>query len=398
MPQILAIEGDSSRRTLLRTLVRENVAARLLIVESVAQALAAIDRQVPDVIIAPTLMSPADSAALLDRVRALDHAPYLQVLTIPAFDMLSAPPDGGRRAGMFSRRPAPAIGRYDPAMVGGLIADAVARAREARLEYASLLARRAELEEMAARRASRTGGAATEGLVLAAPADQEGDDRRTALRRAPRELPWLSEARLPWGADISLVNISSSGVLVESGSKLVPGTATELHLRGPQANLVVPVRFVRSEIARIDSLGVRYHAAGTFGSAIDLTGPVERPAPGSAPPPQALAGLLTAALAAADPGKPAHLQFLNGVRELVGARDIQICTTTGSSGRETLYFAIPGDDRLRTNLQVVFDRGHDVTPEQFMLLKAATWMTAAAIELGAPAAGRPIALLEKRVA
>jgi len=397
MPRILAIEGDSTRRTLLRTLVREYVAARLLVVESVAQALAAIDREVPDVIIAPALMSPGDSAALLDRVRALEHAPYLQVLTIPAFDMLSASADGGRRAGMFRRRPAPAIGRYDPAMVGGLIADAVARAREARLEYASMLARQAELEELAARKASRVSGASAGELVLAA-ADPEGDDRRTALRRGPRELPWLSEARLPWGADISLVNISSSGVLVESGSKLVPGTATELHLRGPQANLVVPVRFVRSEIARIDSLGVKYHAAGTFNSAIDLTGPVAAQPLRPAPPPQALAGLLTAALADADPGKPAHVRFLHGVCELLGARDIRISATAGSSGRETLYFAIPGDDRLRTNLQVVFDRGHDVTPEQFMLLKAATWMTAAALELGTPPASRLVALLEERVA
>ena len=108
--------------------------------------------------------------------------------------------------------------------------------------------------------------------------------------------------------------------------------------------------------------------------------------------------MLTAALADADPGKPAHVRFLHGVCELLGARDIRISTTAGSSGRETLYFAIPGDDRLRTNLQVVFDRGHDVTPEQFMLLKAATWMTAAALELGTPPAGRPVALLEERVA
>ncbi len=174
MPRILAIEGDSTRRTLLRTLVREYVPARLLIVESVAQALAAIDREVPDVIIAPALMSPGDSAALLDRVRALEHAPYLQVLTIPAFDMLSASADGGRRAGMFRRRPAPAIGLYDPAMVGGLIADAVARAREARLEYASMLARQAELEELAARKVFRVNGASG-GFVLAAAADPESD-------------------------------------------------------------------------------------------------------------------------------------------------------------------------------------------------------------------------------
>jgi hypothetical protein len=363
-------------------------------VESVAAASTEIDRQVPDVILTPALMSPADSAVLLDRVRALEHAPYVEILTIPALDMLSAPEDTGRRgigAGVFKRRPAAAIGRYDPAMVGGLIADAVARARDARLEYAAMLARQAEYEDAARHRASSTS------LILAPAIDPSIDDRRIALRRGLRDLPWLSGARLSWGGDISLVNISTTGVLVESGSKLVPGTATELHLRGPETNLVVPVRFVRSEIARIDGLGVKYHAAGTFGTAIDLSGPAPAPAVSSGPaarppaPRHALADLLVSALA--DARTPAHVQFIRGVRDLVGARDIQICTTTGGAGRETLYFPIPGDDRVRSNLQVVFDRGHDVTTEQFTILKAAAWMTAAALELStAPA------LLTERVA
>jgi hypothetical protein len=62
---------------------------------------------------------------------------------------------------------------------------------------------------------------------------------------------------------------------------------------------------------------------------------------------------------------------------------------TGSGGavggRETLYFEIPGDDRACTTLQVVFDRGHDVTEEEFRLLKAAAWITAAVLELERPA-------------
>lgn len=393
MPRILAVEADPARRTLLRTLVREHVPARLSIVESVAAALTEIDRHVPDVILTPALMSPADSAVLLDRVRGLEHAPYVEVLTVPALDMLSAPEETGRRGigvGMFRRRPAAAIGRYDPAMVGGLIADAVARAREARLEYAAMLAREAEYEDMARHRASSTS------LILAPAIDPSSDDRRIALRRGLHDLPWLSGARLAWGGDISLVNISTTGVLVESGSKLVPGTATELHLRGPETNLVVPVRFVRSEIASINGLGVKYHAAGTFGTAIDLSGPAPAPAVPSAPAPpaaprHALAELFASALA--DARTPAHVQFIRGVRDLVGARDIQISTTTAGAGRETLYFPIPGDDRVRSNLQVVFDRGRDVTMEQFTLLKAAAWMTAAALELStAPA------LLTERVA
>ncbi len=80
---------------------------------------------------------------------------------------------------------------------------------------------------------------------------------------------------------------------------------------------------------------------------------------------------------------------------------------TGSAGSagglETLYFDVPGDDRLRTTLQVMFDRNHNVTDAEFRLLKAAAWLTAAVLELEKPAArGRTRqprwALIAERVA
>jgi hypothetical protein len=94
------------------------------------------------------------------------------------------------------------------------------------------------------------------------------------------------------------------------------------------------------------------------------------------------------------------------VCDLVGASDVQVRTmaSTPSAGRETLYFDVPGDDRARTILQVVFPRNHNVTASEFQLLKAASWLTAAALEFGRPAApivsvsGAPIALLEEKVA
>ena len=49
----------------------------------------------------------------------------------------------------------------------------------------------------------------------------------------------------------------------------------------------------------------------------------------------------------------------------------------------------------------MFERGHDVTDEEFRLLKAAAWMTAAVIELdkpAAPAAEPSMALLAECVA
>jgi hypothetical protein len=158
-------------------------------------------------------------------------------------------------------------------------------------------------------------------------------------------------------------------------------------------------------VARIDGLGVRYHAAAAFSRELDLVQPKPR-ARSESMPPQQLAALLADALtASADRPEPAHARFAQGLRQLIGARDIQVKmgSAGAAGGRETLYFDVPGDSRTRATLQVVFDRQHDVTAEQFKLLKAAAWLTAAVLELDQPASapsGRhgAMALLSERVA
>ena len=86
---------------------------------------------------------------------------------------------------------------------------------------------------------------------------RDADERRVALRKGRGEVPWLSGIKFSSGPDVQLINISSTGVLVESGSRFAPGSTTELHLSGPETNLVIPVRFIRSAVARTDELGVR---------------------------------------------------------------------------------------------------------------------------------------------
>ena len=403
MPRILAIEADSTRRTLLGSLVREHVNAELTIADSVRSAIAEIDRRLPDVILTPALLSPAEGADLMTQIQRRD-ARYVQLLAIPALGMLSEPSLDDRRVfGVFKRRSEPASLLYDRAMVGAQIADAVARAHQARVEYACSLAQQAEREELAKWHLARK-SEESEALVhvSAVVRHQIAEERRTALRLPQQAVPWLSSARLACDTQISLVNISSSGVLIESGSKFIPGSTTELHLSGPERNLVVPVRFIRSEIASIDRVGVKYHAAAAFGREIDLAASRPGTARPSSPP-RALAELLSAALADSRAVEPAHVRFTRGLRDLVGARDVQIRSGAGSSGREALYFDVPGDDRARTTLQVLFERGRDVTPEEFRLLKAAAWLTAAALEFDkSPATVReqskPVALLEECVA
>ena len=410
MSRIVAIESDPKRRRLLAMLVREHVKAELRIADSVTAAVALVDEKTTDLIIAPALLSPRDESTLMTHLKGLD-APYVQLLTVPALDMLAdAPRDEPRRFGWFSRKPASIGPQYDRAMVGGQIVDALSRARAARAEYAALLVHRAELEEIARSRSTALAVIPTiEADLKNATPDEvrratekfglaSGEDRRAARRRALDDLPWLSRVRLGDGLDVSLVNISTGGVLLESGSKFPPGTTAQLQLAGEGTQMVVPVRFIRSEIARIDAFGVRYYAAAAFDKAIDLAGPRRFASEPSATP-EALAQLLAAAFARSTTEEPAHLRFALGVRQLVGARAVKLRSSAApsSSGRETLFFDVPGDDRARTILEVTFERGYDVTSAEFKLLKAAAWLTAAALEFDQPAA-RPVQLLEDAVA
>jgi CheY-like chemotaxis protein len=410
MARIIAIEADPKRRRLLAQLIREHVKTELRIVDSVAAAIALIDEKAPDLIVAPALISPHDEVRLMDHLRQLE--PWIQLMTVPALDMLAdAPKDESRGLrGWLARKPQTLGPQYDRAMVGAQVADGLARAHAARKEYATVLAYRAELEEIAKSRGTALSvitsidadlrNATSDELRQATEVfkDANGNERRAARRRPQNDLPWLSKVKFGTGFDVALVNISTSGALLESGSKFTPGTTTELHLTGNGADMVVPVRVIRSEIARIDALGVKYHAAAAFDKEIDLGGP-RRVAAEPSTPPEALAQILAGALAEATGAEPAHARFARGVKQLVGARDVQVRKTpvSPSGGRETMYFDVPGDDRARTVLQVTFDRSHDVSAAEFRLLKAAAWLTAAALEFDKPEA-KPMLLLEEAVA
>jgi CheY-like chemotaxis protein len=419
MARILAIEADPKRQRLLTALVREHVKAELVMADSVKAAIRILEEKIPDLIIAPTLLTPADEGELMAHLRQLHAAPYVQTLTVPALDMLASEPaqQERRRFGLIgqilkpgSERRRPHLGpQYDRGIVGAQIVDGLERARTARLEHEAVTAYE---EERDRRRKMEVAAITTAGLGLIDQAaaeiiaehkrqKSEGDERRTAERKSLGDVPWLSAIKLSWDVEVSLVNISSSGVLVETGSKFVPGSVSELHLTGPDTNLVMPVRFIRTEVARIDGLGVKYHAAAAFESELDLVRPRRQEQDQrSASQPQALAELLAQVLAESDERpEPAPARFATGLRELVRARDVQIRTApmSPSGGRETLYFDIPGADRSCGILQVVFERNYDVSDSEFRLLKAAAWLAAALLEFDRPA--QPVVkLLSDRVA
>jgi CheY-like chemotaxis protein len=378
MAGILAIEADRSRQTLLKALIRDHVQAEVTMVDSVKAAIAIFAKHQPDLIIAPTLLSPADSAQLAAHIKT-QAGPHVQMVTISALDVLrESVPEKKRRTGFFRRQPISLGLQYDPLMVGKQIADRLERAGLLREEYASGFRVQAVVEP------PRSIVGPVRRIVHAAqpsPIAPPNDKDRRCATRTPQQSPWLWTVRMPWGADVELVNISRTGVLLESGSKVTPGVTLELHLSGLGLQRMMMARFVRSEIAHVDRLGVRYHAAAQFEQPLDIL-PVHTEAAGPSTS-ESLSRLLTAVLSDQDQQEAPSVRFARGVRGLVQARDVLIrrAPIAPAGDSESIYFSVSGEGDSRTILQVMFERDHNVTAAEFRLLKAAAAVTAAVLEL-----------------
>jgi len=92
----------------------------------------------------------------------------------------------------------------------------------------------------------------------------EFDVRTRAERIECGDVSWLRTVRLPWGLELRVINISSSGMLLESGTKIQPGKVSDLRLCSPEGDIVIPASFVRSEVGDVSPRGVTYHVAVTF--------------------------------------------------------------------------------------------------------------------------------------
>jgi hypothetical protein len=105
--------------------------------------------------------------------------------------------------------------------------------------------------------------------------------------RAPRwersDLLWLENIRLSWGANLHLLNMSSSGILVESGIRMTVGNLTDFEFEDREArDYVMSGRVVRSDVAAVTSMGVKYVTAAVFDKPFESIGP-----DASAPPERA---------------------------------------------------------------------------------------------------------------
>ena len=124
---------------------------------------------------------------------------------------------------------------------------------------------------------------------------------RAARRYAASSFPQIQEVRLvPPGAVASLVNLSTSGILVECESRLVPGSILTVEFTGTFTPSSMEGRVIRCEVIGIATGGsLRYRIGLAFSTPIAL--PTETADQSEAPAPAPAAPPPVTAVAAAGP-------------------------------------------------------------------------------------------------
>jgi Family of unknown function (DUF6982) len=103
-----------------------------------------------------------------------------------------------------------------------------------------------------------------------AEAQQMAADRRASARFPGSMLTWLEVARLKFGQQVGIVDLSTGGALIESSLPLKPGTVHSLELAGGSKPVVARFGVLRSRVSAISPDKVVYHSACAFTEPLDL--------------------------------------------------------------------------------------------------------------------------------
>jgi hypothetical protein len=101
-----------------------------------------------------------------------------------------------------------------------------------------------------------------------------GRDRRAHERLMAEELDWLRSARLRFGPNLSLIDLSASGALFETSAPLRPGSTASLVISGRGVEETRSLRVLRCEVASLQR-GLVYRGACVFDRVIQLPGAPE---------------------------------------------------------------------------------------------------------------------------
>jgi CheY-like chemotaxis protein len=405
--RLLIIEPDASRALALRKVLNQCDDIEFEIVKCVSDALARLDDQIPDVVLTPTFLPPADEAPLTARLNQTPAAAHVQVINLPYFiDAGIGAAPTGQSGGLLSliRREASGRPRCDAQTLRQQIEQYITKARAIELELSErqsiqalcLIPGTHSLEmqltcDTALFSGARPlGSADTPSLISATGLAHAGRsvpgtaaDRRRARRQRAGELSWLQDVKLPGTSQVRVIDISNGGILFETKSRLFTGSNFDLQLVGENTNMCVQARMLRNQVASVDGGGVRYLVAAAFARELDLL--EMQPLSATAISPKALGTILSRVLGGLDSGRGGsgiRGMFEQELRRLLALRDIQIRLSprVSDQDQESIYFTVPTGAGSQPILQATFERNHTPTALQLQLLKAAAIMAAVVLE------------------
>jgi len=119
-------------------------------------------------------------------------------------------------------------------------------------------------------------------------ADCGGADRRAQIRLSAEDALWLRGARLKYGSEVRVIDISTGGILIESDGALTPQSTIVFELSAQTGTMLMPAKVLRSQ--RVDGSS-RHQTACAFKRAlsVDTLAAVarEEPSAPAAPPSRA---------------------------------------------------------------------------------------------------------------
>lgn len=372
--RILVVESDPNQVRMVGALVGD-ASVELVVAESIDAAEQMISSDQPALVLSSTIAPPEVEARLMAAVRALPSSVPVPVLTLPPLRETPAAsePERGPFCSFFSRRraqePWP---HYDADALGERIREALAQAVQER-EW----------------RASR------EQLWQDAAANQVEPQflRRAEPRpRAPRipgsDVAWLSTVKLSWGMQVQLVNISQTGMLIESGTRFTEGAHEEFELAGAARRVLMPSRLIRSNVTRVEETGVRYRTAVVFDAEMQLwasaigTHSASKPRLNAPPVLEDVIAWVREEAAKGTAPSRVRAAYELELQHLVKACDVRICAapSVGDDNGHAVFFSVPGTHG-GAMLRATFDPARRPGRKALELLKQAALIAPTVVEL-----------------
>jgi hypothetical protein len=249
----LVLESDPTQAERIQHIVRDVVGAKLTLVQSIDQVVAALHRKTPDLVLTPALISPEEEAQLRDSLRSLPHGTQVETLITPFLPPSNANASETRRCW----RP---WGASRPASDSINATQALAERLVWTLEQAH--ERRQLLEPPCDAVCSDI----VEPVAAASVAEAE---RRVHRRFQTDELTALHTARIKAGPYVTLVDVSVGGALLSTTASLIPESEAVLEFVTAGQCTYVPFRVVRCQVVP-GSRYPRYIAGCAFTNPFDI--------------------------------------------------------------------------------------------------------------------------------